>query len=244
MKMKIGVKNYGDLEYFRALDSRVDFFEVMAIPGKDYSYLGEFDKPITIHAQHEGFGVNIADKTKLAKNKDSINFAISLADRFNSRFIILHPGKIDNDNCSEEQAISFLNSIKDKRVIIENVTYVKYGIGVTPEGITRLKKETGKDFCFDINHAILTALELGKDPYEYLKEFFKLKPVYYHIGGQNINDLKNGTHLSFGDIKNNFDLKKALDVIPKDAQIALEVSMDIENTKYDVELIRRLDEER
>ena len=50
--MKIGVKNYGDEEYFRALLNRADFFEVMAIPGKDYSYLDKLGKPITIHIFH------------------------------------------------------------------------------------------------------------------------------------------------------------------------------------------------
>jgi uncharacterized protein (UPF0276 family) len=242
--MKIGVKNYGDLDYFRALDSRADFFEIMAIPGKDYSYLEEFDKPITIHAQHEGFGINIADKTKKEKNLASINFAISLADRFDSKFIILHPGKISDENCSEEEAISFLNSIKDKRVIIENVTFVKNKVSTTSESVARIMNATGRGLCFDINHAIITSLELNKDPYKYLKEFVKLKPAYYHIGGQNLGDLKNGTHLSFKDKKSNIDIDKVMKIIPKDAQIALEVSMDIEDTKYDLDLMRRLDKER
>ena len=238
--MKIGVKNYGDLDYFRALNDRVDFFEIMAIEGKDYSFMEEFDKPITIHAQHEGFGINIADKTKTEKNLSSIRFAISLADKFNSKFIILHPGKVIDENCSEEQAISFLNSIKDKRVIVENVVFVKNKIGVTPESISKLMKVTGRGLCFDVNHAIVTALELGKDPYEFLKEFVKLKPSYYHIGGQKMSKGADGTHLSFKD--SDIDLDKIFKIIPKNAQIALEVSRDIENTKYDADLIRKLNQ--
>jgi len=239
--MKIGVKNYGDLDYFRALNDKADYFEIMAIPGKDYSYMDEFDKPIVIHAQHEGFGINIADKSKFDKNLESINFAISLADKFNSKVIILHPGKISDSNCSEEQAISFLNSIKDKRVIIENVTFVKNKIGITPENIANLMKKTGRGFCFDVNHAIITALELGKEPYEYLKEFVKLKPSYYHIGGQTTKG-DGKTHLSFK--HSDIDLDKIMKIIPKDAELTLEVSMNIEDTKYDVDLIRKLDNER
>jgi sugar phosphate isomerase/epimerase len=242
--MKIGVKNYSDEEYFSALLDRADFLEVMAIPGKDYSYLGKLGKPITIHAQHERFGINVADKTKKEKNLESINFAIELANKFNSKVIIQHPGKIVNEHCSEEQAIDFLNSIKDKRVIIENVTHIKNKIGITFEGVGDIMKKTGKGLCFDVNHAIITALELGKDPYEYLMEFVKLKPAYYHIGGQEIHGGAEGTHLSFKDKESNIDLDKVLKIIPKDAQIALEVSTDIEKTKYDVDLTRKLDKER
>jgi len=236
--MKIGVKNYGDLNYFRALNDKADYFEIMAIPGKDYSYMDEFDKPIAIHAQHEGFGINIADKSKVDKNLESINFAISLADRFNSKVIIQHPGKIDDKNCSEEQAISFLNSIKDKRVIIENVTFVKNRICVTPENISKFMKKTGKGLCFDVNHAIVTALELKKDPYEYLREFVKLKPSYYHIGGQKMSLGANGTHFSFKN--SDIDLEKIMKILPKNAEVTLEVSMNAEDTKYDVDLIRKL----
>jgi len=238
--MKIGVKNYGDEKYFRALLDRADFFEVMAIPGKDYSYLGKLNKPITIHAQHENFGINPADKSKEEKNRESINFAIELADRFNAKVIIQHPGKVINEHCSEEQAMTFLKSIKDKRVITENVTYVKNKIGLTPEGIAKIKKETGKGFCFDINHAIVTAIELGINPYSYLEQFIKLKPAYYHLGGQSMHDGAEGTHLSFGDKKSDIDLNKIMSIIPEDAQIALEVTQDIDKTKYDIDLIRNI----
>jgi len=238
--MKIGVKTFDNPNFLRAFVDKADFFEIMAIEGKDYSFLDEFNKPIIIHAQHEGFNINIADKTKKEKSLKSINFAIILANKYNASKIILHPGNVFDENCSEEEAISFLKSIKDKRIIIENLINLNWKIAITPESIERLKKKTGKGFCFDFNHAIVTALELKEDPYEFVKKFIKLKLDFYHIGGQNMKDLEKGTHLSFRDPKSDIDVKKLMQLLPKDAQITIETTKNIDDVMHDLNLLRKL----
>ena len=97
-------------------------------------------------------------------------------------------------------------------------------------------KETKAGFCFDINHAIETAIYLNEDYIEFIKKFVELKPAHYHLGGQNIKQKKG--HISFKE--SDIDLKKILELIPKNAEITLEVSTDIEKTKEDLKIIRNL----
>jgi endonuclease IV len=235
-KMKFGVKNFDDRTFFKHFEDEAYFFEVMAIEGKDYSFLKEFNLPIVVHAQHEGFGVNNADKTKITKNESSINFAISMANQYKSSKIILHPGFIADENCSEEQAISFINSIKDKRVLIENLSAREGCFCATPQQTKKFLKATGKDFCFDINHAIMTAIILKQDYLEIIKEFIKLKPNHYHLGGQDLK--QNKAHLSFKE--SYINLKEIIKLIPKDAEITLEVTTDIKKTEEDIKIIKGL----
>ena len=71
--MKIGTKFFDSESLLKPLEKQADFIEVMAIEGKDYRFLNHIKKPIIIHAQHGGFGVNNADKTKYEKNLSSIH---------------------------------------------------------------------------------------------------------------------------------------------------------------------------
>lgn len=232
--MKLGVKTFEDGNFLRHFKDKADFFEVMAIQEADYSFLKEFNLPLVIHAQHQNFNINNADKTKIKENTDSINFAISLANEYKADKIIIHPGEITDKNCSIEQAISFFKSIKDKKVLIENLLGHKTGLCATPEEIKIFLKETKTKFCFDINHAIETAVYLNENYIDFIKKFIELKPAHYHLGGQNIKQKKD--HINFKE--SDIDLKKILELIPKNAEITLEVSTDIEKTKEDLELIR------
>jgi sugar phosphate isomerase/epimerase len=233
--MKIGVKTFDNGNFLKPFEDKVDFFEVMAIENVDYSFLKELHLPIVIHSQHRGFGVNIADKTKLQKNLTSINFAIDLANKANAKKIILHPGELDNKDCSREQAINFIKSIRDKRIIIENIPPEETKrLGETPEEIKEILKVTKKGFCFDINHAIITAIELKLNYEDLIKEFVKLKPNHYHLGGQ----ARKTDHLALSE--SNFDLKKIISFLPRDAEITLEVSTDLKKTLNDVRLMKNI----
>ena len=94
--MKIGVKTFDDTNVLKHFEDKADFFEIMAIRGKDYSFLKKFSLPLVIHKEHQNFGINIADKTKQKINLESVNHAIKIADMVNSKKLILHPGLIDN----------------------------------------------------------------------------------------------------------------------------------------------------
>ena len=240
--MKIGVKTFKDPDYLKKFEEKVDFFEIMAIETNDYDFIKELKLPIVVHSQHRMFGVNAADKKKQKRNLSSINFAKKIADLSNARKIILHPGEINNENCSIEQAISFIKNIDDKRVIIENIpAEAKINrFCKTPAETKEFMKETGKGFCFDINHAIWAAIILKEDYIKFIKEFLKLKPVHYHFGGQKIKQLNipwyEREHLALRD--SDFDLKEVLKLIPKDAEITLETTIDVEKTMDDVRIMK------
>jgi len=234
--MKIGVKTYDDVNFLRQFKDKADFFEVMAIQDVDYSFLKEFSLPIIIHAQHEGFGVNNADKTRTTKNKESINFAINLANNYKSGKIIVHPGPITDENCSEEQAIGFFNSVNDKRILVENLPKNRNYICSTPEETKKFMIKINAGFCFDINHAIQTAIYLNQDYLKIIKEFIKLRPKHYHLGGQSLKD--NADHLSFVD--SDIPLKEIMKLIPRNAEITLETEPDSKKIEEDIKIMREL----
>lgn len=240
--MKIGVKTFGDEEFLKHFEDKVDFFEIMAIQKNDYSFLKNFSLPMVIHAEHQIFGVNLADSSKKEFNLKSINFARKLADFVNAKKIIVHPGEIEkgNKNCSVKDSINFFKGISDDRILVENLptgfhfTPEKYHrLGQTPREIKKFLKETKIKFCFDVNHAI-ERIKKFNGKYGFIKKYIKLNPAHYHIGGQKPSD---GTeHLCLE--SSELDLKKILSYYPDDAEITLETEVDIAKVEKDIEIIR------
>jgi len=241
--MKIGVKTFDNKNFLKPFVDEVDFFEIMAVEKNNYDFLKEFNLPIVIHSQHRKFGVNIADKTLVQRNLNSINFARRLADQTKAKKIIIHPGELDGKNSSIEQSIEFLNDLDDKRIIIENIPLEGvYRLGAKSEEIKEILRKTKKGFCFDINHAMWTAVNLKQDYLELIKEFVKLKPDHYHFGGQIIYNHsipeEEREHLALGE--SDFDLYEVLRLIPKNAEITLETTIDIKKTQDDVRIMKEL----
>jgi endonuclease IV len=244
--MKIGVKTFDSADFLKHFEKKVDFFEIMALQKNDYSFLKDFSLPIVIHAEHQVYGTNIADSTKREFNLKSINFARKIADSVNAKIIIVHPGVLEkgNKNCSIKNAINFLKEIDDDRIILENLpkeeTFPVAGIsvGFTPLRMKKLLKQSGKGFCFDVNHAFWTRRKI-KISYSFIKKYLRLNPSHYHIGGQTLK-LKN-QHTCFED--SDINLKEILKYYPKDAWITLETENDIKKVDKDLEIIRKTIEE-
>jgi sugar phosphate isomerase/epimerase len=237
--MRLGIKTFGERKPIDLFRKKADFFEIMALDDVDYSFLEEFDTEIVVHAQHQGFGVNLADKTKRGMNLTAIKIAIKLADIFNSKKIILHLGTLENENCSIENSQTFLKEIAESRILIENLPFRNENsseyLFSTPKEMRSFLAKTKCGFCFDINHAIRSALEHGKPPYSYIKDFIKLNPAHFHIGGQK---LSGEDHISFLD--SDIDLGKILSLLPRDAEITLEVTTDLKKIEYDLKFIGKI----
>jgi len=242
--MKIGVKTYSDVELLKHFEDKTDFFEIMALEKPNQEVI-EFIKktkvPIVIHSQHKVFGINNADKSRYDKNLESLKVAIDLANQTNSNKIIVHPGEVDKndkDNSSEKNSEDLIKSLNDKRIIIENMPYYNGSpLCSKPKDMKRYLKNTKTKMCFDVNHAISSALSLKENYLEIMKEFIKLKPVHYHLGGQKIKE-KDITHLHFDESEIN--LQEIIKTLPKNAEITLEVGIDIKKTDDDLELIRKI----
>lgn len=237
--MKIGVKTYYEKKFLEHFKDSADFFEIMAIEKYDYDFLKKFNKEFVIHAQHGFFGINNADKKIYEKNLSSINYAIKLADMTNSKKIIVHPGDLSNEFSSIDNAIEFFNNINDKRILIENMTGNKNykRLCETPDEIKEFIKKTKTGLCLDFNHAILKAFSIKTDYMDFIKDFLKLKPKHYHIGGQSIS--KDKDHICLRDSDFDF-LNKIMKIIPKDAEISLETETDIKKIEDDLKIIKNL----
>jgi endonuclease IV len=240
--MKIGVKTFDSPKFLKHFEEKADFFEIMAIQKNNYAFIKNFSLPMVIHAEHQSYGVNIADSSKMEINLKSINFARKIADSVNAKLIILHPGVLDkgNKNCSLKNTLNFLKEINDDRIILENLPKdekfpVRGGsLGYNARIMKNLLKESGQGFCFDVNHAFWTRKN-KKITYSFIKKYIELNPQHYHIGGQRFNE---EYHTTLGN--SDLDLKEILKYYPKDAWITLETLPDIENTEKDLEIIRKL----
>jgi endonuclease IV len=234
--MKIGIKTYRyqkGLEYFK---DKADFIEVMALEGEDYSFLKTLGLPVVVHSQHETLGFNDADKNLREKNSKSLNFAMKIADEFRAGKIIVHPGVIKDLNCSEQTAINFINGFNDKRICIENLT-IRNGfesLCSNPESSKSFIEKTKAKLCFDVNHAFEASVFFKREFYSFMQDFLKLQPKHFHIGGQKIDPLI--SHLSFKDSE--LDFGRVLMLLPKDAEITLETTTDLEKIKKDLEYIK------
>ncbi len=239
--MKFGVKTYNEEKLLDFFIDKCDFFEVQAIQVNDYSFLKKYSLPIVIHCEHENFGINIADISKKDLNLQAIHFAKVLADSVNAKKIIIHPGTLENENCSKENSINFLKEFCDSRFCIENMPYTyaenkSIKLCSEPKEMIEFLEKTGLGFCFDFNHAIEYALELGLDYVGVLKEFSKIKANHYHLGGENME--KRESHLSFAD--STLDLNVIFKILPKKAEITLEVANDKTSLLEDLKVVGRV----
>lgn len=230
--MKIGVKTWDNPEFLKHFENKVDFFEVQAIRKNDYSFLKNFSLPIVIHAEHQNFGVNIANKDKWYESFEAVNFAKKIADFCDSKKIIVHPSShLEGDFI--EHSIDFLKKNFDDRILIENLPAY---VGNSPEDIREIMNKSGVGFCFDVNHSLGYPKKSKKEDIKKIREFLRLGPRHFHIGGQRILRNKILTHLS---LKNfDFDWKEILKLYPCNAWITLEVTTDVKDVEGDIEYIR------
>lgn len=239
--MKFGVKTYDEEEFLDFFIDKCDFFEVQAIQQYDYNFLKKYKLPIIIHCEHDNFGINIADSSKKDLNLQAVHFAKVIADSVNAKKIIIHPGILENENCSKENALEFLKENCDSRFCIENMSYAckenkNIRLCSEPKEVQEFMNKTGLGFCFDINHAIEYALELGLDYVSVLKEFSKIKATHYHLGGEDME--KGESHLSFANSNLNLDL--IFKILPKKAEITLEVEKDKGKVLEDLKVVGRV----
>jgi endonuclease IV len=241
--MKIGVKLYPDrLEDAKRLQHDADYFEVLARQDqrKDVEAFGGLDKPtLVVHNEHLRFGVNISDRNKHDLNLKSVRFAQEMADRFDSKYIILHSGKKDGDY-SVRNIIDFYKEIGDKRIVTENLPFKSkaagksyVGFGRIREEISEIMKAAGVGLCFDFGHAWSVAFGLGKDHVKMTREFLKLKPSMFHF----YDSLLKGemeTHLNIGDGDADVAFFKSL--LPRNAIVSLET--DFQDPKKQLNDVR------
>lgn len=242
--MQVGLKFFPEsldkiLPEIDRIRESADFLEIMAIRGTDFSRFEKLAMPVTIHAEHHGFGVNPANPDKEADTLDSLLFAIKTADTFSSDVIVVHPGHRENKKCSVQQIAKVLNSMGDKRIVMENLVpnFTEDFYFTTPENMNYLLEKTGLPVCLDSAHASLTAQKLGRDVLEFYRKMNNLKPKYYHFSDTKLESGKD-MHLHIG--KGNLPLGRMKMMLPENVRVCLEIPTDLDGMLKDLEYFRKL----
>lgn len=237
---KIGVKIFPNGEAFlEQMKPHIDFVEIMAVEGAEYPFLKHWKKPIIIHQEHDGFGVNHANPGKRKKNQAATKWAIHLANKYNAEKIIVHGGHIENKECSIKEIIKQLSPVWDKRIIFENLVYVSgghYMFCYNKEQLKIVTKIFKTGICLDISHAVLSGMERHENPEFFLKELTKLPIKHGHICNGHL-EVPVDQHLHFCD--GNFPLKRYIKYFPKEIGITIETQKDKEKAKQDIEFVRK-----
>lgn len=239
--MKVGIKLYPQrLEYGQQFKDTADFFEVMVLSGFKYEPFLNLGKELSVHIPHCEHGFNIADKSKKQFNIGILNNCLEVADRLKSDKVVLHPGIIENDNCSEENSFHFLDDFRsENRILIENLCYQTRGfkhVGFSFEQVKKISDEFKFGICMDFAHAATVAHNLGFDYKEYIKKFMKLSAHYFHLSDLFVESGKD-QHLNLGEGNMNVDFIKSL--IKSDDYVALETPIKEKIQKQEIEVLRR-----
>ena len=245
--MKIGLKIWDekDLDKITPLLNKIDFLEVMAIEGKDYSFLKKVKLPITVHCMHCNFGVNFSNAMNFVKNRNALRYAISLADKYNAKFIIVHPGFKEKGFCAVNNISHFLSNFNDERILVENMPFIdderSEFFGYSLGELSKIIEYSNKNFCLDFGHAGITAKLRDENVGEFIKDLMKLKPKYFHICGVKfgkktnlLEGMENHTSLFKGDLP----IKEIKKLIPKNAWVLLETWHNLAEHEKDIEFLR------
>ena len=233
--MKFGAKDYFDEDFLDYFADKADFLEVQGLRTHNYDFIRKYKLPIVVHAEHDKQGSNPADSF-CSTNLESLRNSQRIADSVNGKKIVLHPGVIKDKNCSKENAIRFIKGIDDNRILLENIGQ-PMGLSNAPEKMKELIEETGKGFIFDVAHAMINANRFGEDQIDFIKRFIRLGPSHFHISGQMISEL-NDQHLALHEC--DIDWYEILKLFPKDAEVTMEVTQDVEKTAKDLDMIRNV----
>src|SRR3989338_3648611 len=71
----------------------LDFVEIFFIPGSSITPFSSLKMPLTMHAPHFGYGVNLADKTKNKFNIKIVEECLGASDKIKAKYTTFHPGE-------------------------------------------------------------------------------------------------------------------------------------------------------
>jgi len=186
------------------------YIELTPIPNTSLEPFLDLAIPYIIHITTENHGLNIADPKIKDHNLALINECIFWADELKAEYLVLHPGY-----GSLKDSLDFLDSIIDKRILIENMPK----IGINDEEMigynsAQIKELIGNkfSFCLDLNHTIKAATSLNIDYKVLIEDFLDLKPKLFHIADGRI-DYEKDEHLNFE--KGNYDLELMMKLVKK-----------------------------
>ncbi len=182
---------------------------------------------VRIHASY--IGLDTGNRALKAHNRNIVALAQKVADMFDSKTIIVHPGCGHDRQYVEETAEQF-RSLHDERIVVENLPYwgrnKELLHGYNAKEIGYIMQESGCGFCLDFSHAVCAALSTNMEIETQLKELFALKPRVYHICDGDIK-ISGDCHWHFG--AGNYPLRHFIaDFTDENAYITMETGQGAE----------------
>ena len=240
--MKIGIKTFADeigYELVSKAGGYADFVEIMPVPDKEYKQFGNFNLEFRVHAPHQDFGMDPADRSLWTRTEQCIRLAKEAADFFHSPTIIVHPG-IYHGTESIANAINCLTRFNDSRFLIENLPAEvpnegKY-ICSTAKEARQFIEALGCGLCLDFEHASQTGYTTNLSYMQIIKEFLKLNPFYFHINGGYTKEFIMHKSLFEGD----FDIPFFIGCIPQDSIVVLETPQNAEVMQKEIKFLKSI----
>lgn len=220
----------------------LDYIELYYVPDTYHTFdIWKFlDVPYVIHAPHYAHGINLADSKKKKFNNKIFQQVFKFADKLNSNNIIVHCGV----NGSKEEIVMQLNQMNDSRILVENLPAcvhdpedIKFFLGITPDEIGFILKNTDLGFVLDIGHAIATANSINLNHWNLIDDFLNLNPVMYHLSDADI-DTSYDDHLNIGDGNLDFNKLKTMLVNGKNISIETQKKSEINLSDYVTDFTR------
>ncbi|MBI2143963.1 TIM barrel protein [Candidatus Woesearchaeota archaeon] len=247
--MKVGVKLWSTNppEQFGQAAKFADFIEVMPVDTESVGRLPNTWFSYTVHVPHERFG--FSPLLDLEKSQQLLQQATSAARKLKAETIVMHtgflkeaPGKPTTEKAIKAAA-KLARTAGYGRLLIENSIPKdrfkdgsdRYFVCYDYEQIKSIMEASGAGFCLDLEHAAITAYQLGLDYNQFVSQLMKLKPEYFHLSGTRL--ATNGHHTSIfeGNIDREF-VKKLLQKANK--PVCLETPLDTEQRKKEVEFLK------
>lgn len=204
--IKITTKNFNFIPSIYANQDIIDFIEIILMPeftSKDIDFIKDLEMPYAIHIPNSNYGIDFGDITKNVKNSYFIDKINQYKDELMPICYIIHPESGDIN-----LSIKNIKKLKLKPIAIENMPLKSLIegelLGYDPISLKDYFDQIKDlEFCFDINHAIKTAVSKKIEYITFIKEFLTFKnPIIFHISGGKLN-IEFDEHLSLenGDYK-------------------------------------------
>jgi deoxyribonuclease-4 len=231
--MKIGAKvDMEEPRIIQELAREYDFLELFYLPHVPLK-MEQWPLHINwvVHLPHSGQGVNLA----APRDKGNIDYmfkALEFASKIGAKRVVVHPGyikrkgeavgSVENFHSHMSELMTLAKKLR-LRVLIENMPVESENMRINaiskPEEYAAFMKKFGCGFCLDFSHAVHAAFSY-KIPYkEFIMEFMKLKPEYFHLYDTKTNQA-NDLHLAFGE--GDFDIPFAISLV-KDHWVTFEL---------------------
>ncbi len=246
--IRVGIKITPNIKeaYKKSVENQIDYFELYADlkGGYNDSYLLNLNVPVlVIHVAHFGSGVNFLNSSREKVDAQALEKALELADYFRAEKIVLHPEEMENEFCSADNLIKFLENNNDDRLLIENMPFSSEGIehfGRNCHEIRRIISGASIGFCLDFTHACEYGARMHLDSGKLMQELLSLNPRHFHLADTDLSKVfdpaYDETHLNLGE--GNMDIQTIKKLIPNNSEVTLETPQNMEKQIEEIKYLK------